>query len=195
MTDNRKVGRRTDDLVLVAHPNGHDGREAMKEVLRLVDEKLCPSVFTPGRGGNLAPHRVSHELHPVADSQDGNGEAKKARVADGRPVVINAGGSPGKDQTFGRKGGNGFRCRVIGQDLTIDLRFPHRPGDELSVLGSEIEDQDLFRMESCHDDASEEEDKMPGCLQIGEKNKCTGQPLLLRRGIGKGLDYPGYSRR
>jgi hypothetical protein len=114
---------------------------------------------------------VGHELHPVTDPQDRELEAEKLWIADGCPRIVDTEGSPGEYQTLGREGQNGLRRGMVGQDLAIHLGFPHRAGDELGILRSEIEDQYLFGMDNCHDDASGQKGKIPGVPTRGEISK------------------------
>jgi hypothetical protein len=49
-------------------------------------------------------------------------------------------------------------------NFAIDLEFPHPPGDELGVLGAEIQDQNFFLMGIAHGFGVAE--VMANCLKL-----------------------------
>jgi hypothetical protein len=58
-------------------------------------------------------------------------------------LIVNAGGSAGKDDSIWRKIGN-FICRDIERNnLRINLQLTNAPADDLGVLRTEIEDENF----------------------------------------------------
>ncbi len=132
--------------VAVAHPDLLLGVQAVKQVVKIGDGKGLVAVFPgPGRG-HLAAQQVVEELDAVADAQDRHPEAEQLGV-DGRGVpVIDAPGASRQDDGPGGKLPDAVESHDVRVDFAVDLEFPHPPGNELGVLGPEIQNEHFFLM-------------------------------------------------
>ena len=60
------------------------------------------------------------------------------------PGDSGAGGAAAENDSLGPEGEDFPHGDGVGNDLGIDVGFADPPGDDLGVLGAEIEDQDPF---------------------------------------------------
>jgi len=60
---------------------------------------------------------------------------------------MNTGGAAGEDDPFGLKRLYGVKGHVERVDFAVDVAFAYPAGDELRVLGTEIQNQNPFFME------------------------------------------------
>ena len=138
----REALRQPADLVAVAHPAARLLLHAGEEPPRLLDDQFGEAVLPLVRPDHLAAQGVDHELEAVADPQDRNPEIEDPLVHPRRSRLVDGGGAAGKDDPLGPEGADLFEVDPRRLDLAVDLMFPDAPGDELVVLGSEIDDQD-----------------------------------------------------
>ena len=99
----------------------------------------------PGRG-HLAAQEMVEELDAVADAQDRHPEAEQVRVDAGGVPVIDAPGASRQDDGLGGKLLDARQRHDVGVDFAVNLEFPHPPGNELGVLGAEVQDEHFFLM-------------------------------------------------
>ena len=148
--DAREPGRQRAHAVAVAHPHveqavafgvhlvldaGEQPRMPARADLRVAELALV-------RGLDLSTELCRHRLHAVADSEDGNAELEyriRGAVAGG---LVHRLGASGKDDSPRLHGAEPFRGDVEGVDLGVHVRLAYAPGDELGVLGAEIENDD-----------------------------------------------------
>ena len=95
---------------------------------------------------HFAAERLDHELETVADAQHRDAEAEDGRVAFRGVGLVYARGAAAQDDARGRGGADLFRRGLPGDDPAVDVEFADTPGDELAVLGSEIQHENGFRM-------------------------------------------------
>src|SRR5207247_4263528 len=69
----------------------------------------------------------------------GYAPVEDAGVAMRRAGLIDAGRPPGQDEAFRTERQNLINWRVVRKNQAADFGLPHSPGDELSVLGPEVE--------------------------------------------------------
>ena len=86
---------------------------------------------------------VRHQLHSVANSQNRNPQGKNLRIRMRRALVVNAGRSARENNAFRAERGGFLRRNVKLDDLRINLALANPARDDLRVLRTEIEDQDL----------------------------------------------------
>ena len=86
-------------------------------------------------------------MHAVANTEHRNAqlEYRQGRAHIGR--VENRLGPARKNNAFGSEGPQCLHVDVEGADFGIHTGFAHPAGDELCVLGAEIQDQDAVRMD------------------------------------------------
>ena len=131
-------------LVAVAHPHRLFPVEVEEQVLGIEDAEWFAAVF-PGRGGgHSAAQEMVHELDAVADAQNRHPQVEEFRVDGGGVRLVDAPGAAGKNDALGREFLDFRQRHHKGVDFAIDLELPHPPGDELGVLGAEIQDQDFL---------------------------------------------------
>ena len=101
------------------------------------------AVFAPGAELHLAAQMMRHQLHPVANAEHRNAERKNLRIELRRALVVNAGRPAGKDDALRLQRRDFLRRDVEANDLGIDLAFANPARDDLGVLRTEIEDENL----------------------------------------------------
>ncbi len=84
---------------------------------------------------------LGHGLESVADAEHGDAEVEERGIELGRTLGVDAGGSAGKhkrDRVLRRDllGGRGMR-----DHLGVHIGLAHTAGDQLRVLGAEIDDE------------------------------------------------------
>ena len=126
----------------MAHPALGALVDTGKKRVRLPDLQTGKPVFPFFRPGDRAAQGVDHELHAVADAQHRHAQVKNRRRRPGAVFFVYAGRAARQDDTFGVKGLQTFDVDVRGLDLAVHFLFPHAPGNELVVLGAEIDDDD-----------------------------------------------------
>ena len=106
--------------------------------------------LTMGAGFDLAAELFRHGLHAVADAEyryaQGKDEVRRTWcVGEGdgfRP-------SRKDDAARGELADIGF-VAIPGVDFAVDADFPDTAGDELRVLGAEVQDEDFLGMDVLH---------------------------------------------
>ena len=132
--------------VAVAHPDLLFGVQAEKQVVKIADGKGFVAVFPgPGRG-HLAAQEVVEELDAVTDAQDRDPQGEQVRVHAGGIPVVDAPGASRQDDGLGGKLLDARKRHDVGVDFAVNLKLPHPPGDELGVLGAEVQDEHFFLM-------------------------------------------------
>src|SRR6185295_4736813 len=91
-----------------------------------------------------AAELLRHGLHAVADAEyrragfEGGARRPAGRLLVGRQVAA------GENDSAGAEAAHEVVGDVVGMDLAVDPGFAHPAGDQLGVLGAEVEDEDLF---------------------------------------------------
>src|SRR5829696_710262 len=83
-----------------------------------------------------------HGLLAVAEPKHRDAQLEQARVEAGRAQLVDRLGAAGEDQGLGVMGPDRRRVDVAGHDLGEDVALADAAGDELGVLGAEVEHQD-----------------------------------------------------
>ena len=100
------------------------------------------AVLSDAAGRNRAAQLAHQRLHPVADAQHREA-ALQGPVRDARrPGVIHAGRPAGQDDAPGVEMRHGRRIRGGRDNLGINLQFPDAAGNQVGVLGAEVDDDD-----------------------------------------------------
>ena len=128
------------DLIPVAHPNGHLVGKAGEQRFLPSNVAGRRSVFPGGRVVDLSAQGLAGQLHPVADSQDGDPQTEQFRIALRRPVFVDAGRAARKNDAFGSEFGHSLGGNVMPNDLAVNALFADSSSDQLRVLRSEVED-------------------------------------------------------
>ncbi|KAF0806036.1 cytosine deaminase [Alcanivorax xiamenensis] len=145
------------DAVAVAHPDvqvfgaGFFVVDDAVEQLAAVgfgDAGVAEFVFFTGDDG--AAQLLGHGLHAVADAQHGHA-LFEGRLGGARGLGGGDGfRAAGEDDAFGVELGDVLGGGVEGADLAVDADFAHAAGDQLGVLGAEVEDQDALGVDVLH---------------------------------------------
>ena len=145
--DDLEAGRNGLDVVAVAHPDRALAvdEETVEERSRLpLGKQVGMAELALAGRHHLAAEVAGEQLHAVADAEDRHAEFEQL-LGDGRGArLVDRLRPAGEDDPLRRKGLDRRQLHVEGMQLAVDVRFAHPPGNELGVLGAEIEDQDFF---------------------------------------------------
>ena len=131
-----------DDRVGVAHPHVLLEGKLAEEGRRGRHFEGGAAVLAAARASHLAAELLGHELGAVTDPQDGDRPLVHGLVDPGRPLHVDGLGAAAEDDALGLAGQHLRDGHVPGHDLRIDVRLADPPGDQLRVLGAEVDDQD-----------------------------------------------------
>ena len=126
----------------MAHPDGLLRRRAVQDAALALAREAGRAVLALLGVADLAAELDGHDLLAVAEAKDRHAELEDARVQVGRVVGVHRGGAAGEDhrgRTLLRELGRGD---VTGEDLGVDVQVTHPAGDELPILGAEIQNRD-----------------------------------------------------
>jgi hypothetical protein len=126
----------------VAHPHLERGREAREEPVRRRHLDARAAELSPRGALDVAPQEVRHQLHPVADAEDGRALPEDVGVDGRRALLVHARRAARQDDRLRGphlRGRDGRR-----HDLGEALLLAHAPGDQLRVLAAEVDDQDAL---------------------------------------------------
>ena len=131
------------DGVEVAHPHVVDvGGVVGQQQRRTGAAQLGPAVLAPHAPADDAAELLGDELGAVADAEDRDAEVVDApgratgRRRRGRSSGRPTGSSAGR-LALGDLGGRD----AVRDDLGVDLQLAHPAGDQLGVLGAEVDDE------------------------------------------------------
>src|SRR5690606_3475997 len=150
--DLSEPGGQARDAIAVAHPHGElFARLVAREHARaLADHDASGAVLPLAARLHLAAELLGHELLAVADAEHGDAELEEAGVALRRRRIVDAVGAAAQhDGAWGERPDLGERKRA-GMDLAVDVAFADASRDELGVLRTAVEDQDLLA--GCHEE-------------------------------------------
>ncbi|MNE22173.1 hypothetical protein D3C80_1153660 [compost metagenome] len=138
------------DLVTVAHPHVQaEDAVGIDVVFDAIEQAALADYINAGIAEltqlgtfNLAAQLLGHGLHAVADT-----EYRYAQVPDGlwraRAVgFVHGLGTAGEDDAARGEFANRFIVHVERVQFAVHADFAHAAGDQLGVLGTEVEDQD-----------------------------------------------------
>ncbi len=129
--------------IAVAHPGRLGRGQAGKDAAPIGDLEQRRPVFALALRRDLAPGEgVGHEVHPVADPEHRQATVEDRRVDRRGAGVVDAHRAAGEDHALHAAVGERGRGDVMGNDLAVDPRLAHPPGDELGVLAPVVEDRD-----------------------------------------------------
>ena len=139
--------RRRVHMIAVAHPyRGLLPCPKSLEQAAALDSEVGPAVFAPAGAGDISTGEMSQQLHSVAEAQHRRAQLEQLGVGGGNTLAIDRIGSAREDDSLGLPLANPVHRAGRGMDLTVHVSLPHPSGNELSVLGAEIDDQDAVVM-------------------------------------------------
>ena len=134
--------RRADDRVEVTHPHVGRGGNLREKTRFTAAVEGCATVFTAIAALDRAAQLLRNELTAVTDSENRNAEVVDRRIELRRSVDVHALRPARQDD---RRGPAPFHLGggdAVRNDLRVHPRLPHPAGDELRVLGTEVDDED-----------------------------------------------------
>ncbi|OPY12022.1 MAG: hypothetical protein A4E69_02474 [Syntrophus sp. PtaB.Bin138] len=142
-----KSCRQPVDRVPVAHPAAGVLGDARKDSVPLPPDhvQFGKTVLPLGRPDYLAAQAVHHVLQPVADAESGNAQLEDAFVHPWAVGFVNACRPSGENDPLRIERLDRLQGNVRGLDLAVHLQLPDPAGDQLVVLGSEIDNKNHDR--------------------------------------------------
>jgi hypothetical protein len=150
VADHFEARRQAFHPVAVAHPHLLLLAHTIKQVFEIGDGKGFMAVFPADGRGHLAAQEMVQELDAVADAQDRHPESEELRVDAGGIPVVDAAGPPRQDDALGRKLFDAIKGHDVGVDFAVDFQLPDPAGNELGVLGAEVQDEHFLLMRIEH---------------------------------------------
>ena len=145
---------------------GGDGLEALRELSQFVTmgvpDLQVRGEFSEQRAAGIAHGKsalailalqpffhfpsveLCQQLHPIADSQDGHTQVEDPSIRQGCLGGVNARWPARQNDPLGLHSCQCGRWSVVAQDDRVDVALADTTRDHLSVLGSEIENDDLL---------------------------------------------------
>ena len=145
--DHAKPGRQIDDLVAVAHPHllaraGLEHALEQRAALSHVDERAAELAVMADL--DPAAELRADGLLAVADAEDRHAQLEHRSGRAWRLGLGGRGRPAREDDRLRRERPDRGVIRGARHDLGIDAGLAHPPGDQLGVLGAEVEDQDAL---------------------------------------------------
>ena len=131
------------DAVAVAHPDDELVRQPLEELVSGHDRHLRLPVFAGLAGLDPAAELLANQLHAVADAEHGDAEVEDAGIDAGGALLEHAVGTAREDDALRRIGLDFVHRDVERDDLGIDVLLADAARDQLRVLGTVVEDDDL----------------------------------------------------
>ena len=149
--DREPCGRRG-DAVAMRHPHRLLRRQASEEHRTLISdlEWGAPELAQAG-ALHRAAERLGHGLESVADAEDRHARVEERRIDRGSPLRVDAARAAGQHDRCGLLGEHLRHAHGVGHDLGVDVRLADSTGDELGVLGAEVDDEHGLRCGHSHD--------------------------------------------
>ena len=138
-----EAGRHRLDPVAVAHPDLHRPGESIQQRRGTGPFQSGLSVF-PAGGVNLAAEPVGQELHPIADSKQRDMAGVNSRIGIRSTLLEHGPGPSGQDDSAGPATLDLLKRRVVGKHLREDACLTNPAGNQLRILGPEVENDDDF---------------------------------------------------
>src|SRR5210317_1317358 len=138
------------NMITVAHPDRAvtiDKKAVKKRAGRIFRQKVGMTILALACRHDPATEMVTHQLHAIADTQHGDPHFEEFFLYRRCAPVINGLRPPGKDDPRGIECLDLSQAHIKRMQLAVDMRFTHPSGNQLGVLRSEVEDQNLFRMD------------------------------------------------
>ena len=144
MSDDSKARSGLRDLIKMAHPADRVLWDILKQLSRTVHIQLSLAIFSYGSLFHPAPKDMHHELCAVTESKHRYSYLKQLLSTSGSPGLIAAVRPSRKDDALRLHLLYLCNVRSVGIYLAIDIAFSYTPRDQLVILASEINYNDLF---------------------------------------------------
>ena len=123
------------------HPTCSAGRPPKSSLSGSTRTSARPNSAPPVRS-TLAAEVAGHELHAVADAENGDAQLEDAGVGVGRALRVDRRRPAGEDERQRAPRRDRRRRRGVVDELRVDAALAHAPGDQLRVLAAEVDDED-----------------------------------------------------
>jgi len=100
------------------------------------------AVLADSGAAHLPAERPRHRLEAVADPEHGHAGLEEGGIDGGGAVGVHGRGPPGEDDRRRLAPEHLGQRHRVGHDLGVHARLTHAAGDELGVLGAEVDDED-----------------------------------------------------
>ncbi len=131
------------DAVSMRHPD--DGRsivaDVLEEIAAVVDYEVSPAILPMLGLGHLPTREMRHELHAVANTENGNPLVEELLRHRRRFLLIDAGGAARQHDALWAIGQNSRQRDRARENLRIDVGLANATCNQLGVLRPEVEDQ------------------------------------------------------
>jgi hypothetical protein len=135
-------GRRCMDGVAVRHPHVQVLGYAGQQRARSTDgDRGAAELAQPGPA-HVPAERLRHRLEPVTDPERRHPGLEQTGVHSWGSVGVHRLGPSGQDDRLGLARKHLVDRHRVRHDLGVHLGLAHPPGDQLRVLGAEVDDQD-----------------------------------------------------
>jgi hypothetical protein len=189
--DDAKAVRERLDPVAVAHPDVEQavalGRGVVLDVAQQpgvpAGAHLRIAVLALGGRRDAAAELRGHGLHAIADAEHRHAEIEHERVCPRRLGLVHRLRAAGENDPARRKLADQRRIHVPGMQLAVDAGLAHAPGNELRVLGAEVEDQEAVGMNICWGHC--------GSLKVGQAASPVCGRLLRAKGCCRRAGFLG----
>ena len=139
-----EAGRRREYRVAVGHPAGLLGRRARQQPSGLRHRQLRAAELADLGALDPPAQRERQQLHPVTDAEHRHAQVEQLRVERRRAVLVHRGRPAGQDHALGPAAPDLLEPDVMREQLGEHPALAHPARDQLRVLASEVEDDDLF---------------------------------------------------
>ena len=137
----KPVGSRG-DRVAVRHPDVVGLGQAGEQRAGRGDGDRRAAVLTRAGVGDLAAEPLGHQLEAVAHAEDGDPRGEDRVVDAGRTLGVDRRRTAAEDDRLGLARQHLRDRHRVRHDLGVDPRLAHPAGDQLGVLGAEVDDED-----------------------------------------------------
>jgi hypothetical protein len=124
----------------MTHPDLRFILKAMEKTAAVKNFQRSEAVLSFLSSLDLPSEVMSDELKSVADAENGNSQVKDFAVAERGLRFIDTLWSARKDNGPRFKAFDFIYGNIKGMDFRINTQFPHLSGNELRILGPEIQD-------------------------------------------------------
>ena len=126
----------------VAHPHRGSLAHVVEQIGGIVHEQGRLAVLGPAGCDHSPAELLHHQLHAITNPQHRDAQVPDRRVAQWRPRFIHRTGPATEDQAPGCQPGQLGRGGGVAHHQREHLGLPHAPGNQLGVLGAEVENHD-----------------------------------------------------
>ena len=141
----------------MAHPHIQGVRQGAQQLAAVLNRQRRAAILPLTGLCHSTTQGLRHSLEAIADAEDRYPRVKQGRIQLRGTLRIDGGGPTGEDDGRWPPGQDLLDGSVRANDLRVDSGLPHAPGDELRVLGTEVDDENQVVLRSHGLESSVEE--------------------------------------